>query len=165
MRGRKPKPRALKIVQGNPGKRALNKDEPRPDRAVPPPPKHLPTRTKRVWRAVAAELDAMGVLTAADAMGLELLVYAYEEYRRARDVADVEGSTYRTEGPAGTMFRARPEVAIGADAWRRCRAMLAEFGLTPSSRTRIKVGATEEVDPFEELLRQQGASGGAAKKA
>jgi len=31
MAGRKPKPTALKIIEGNPGKRPLNKNEPKPD--------------------------------------------------------------------------------------------------------------------------------------
>lgn len=165
MRGRKPKPTKLKIVQGNPGKRALNQDEPQPERAIPKAPAHIPARAKKVWKAVATELDAMGVLTVADVLALELLVCSYDEYRRMRDVAETEGATYLTGGESGLMHRARPEIAIGADAFRRCKSMLVEFGLTPSSRSRIKVQGEGEVDPFEELLRQQGAGGGAAKKA
>jgi P27 family predicted phage terminase small subunit len=32
---------------------------------------------------------------------------------------------------------ARPEVAMRSDAWNRMKSMLAEFGLTPSSRSRV----------------------------
>lgn len=35
MRGRKPKPTYLKLLNGNPGKRALNEQEPKPERALP----------------------------------------------------------------------------------------------------------------------------------
>lgn len=35
MRGRRPKPTRLKVLTGNPGKRPLNMDEPRPERAIP----------------------------------------------------------------------------------------------------------------------------------
>ncbi|HZK10243.1 MAG TPA: phage terminase small subunit P27 family, partial [Clostridia bacterium] len=34
-RGRKPKPTALKVLEGNPGKRPLNKNEPQPERKAP----------------------------------------------------------------------------------------------------------------------------------
>jgi hypothetical protein len=35
MRGRRPKPTRLKMLTGNPGKRPLNNDEPRPDVNIP----------------------------------------------------------------------------------------------------------------------------------
>ncbi|MEQ8198694.1 MAG: phage terminase small subunit P27 family, partial [Clostridiaceae bacterium] len=31
-RGRKPKPTAIKVLEGNPGKRPLNKNEPKPEK-------------------------------------------------------------------------------------------------------------------------------------
>lgn len=34
-RGRKPKPTAIKELEGNPGKRPLNANEPRPERKAP----------------------------------------------------------------------------------------------------------------------------------
>ena len=35
MAGRKPKPTAIKELEGNPGKRKLNKKEPKPDKGMP----------------------------------------------------------------------------------------------------------------------------------
>ena len=40
-RGRKPTPTALKVLEGNPGKRKLNDNEPRPDKKAPSCPKWL----------------------------------------------------------------------------------------------------------------------------
>ena len=34
-RGRKPKPTALKLLEGNPSRRALNKNEPQPPTSIP----------------------------------------------------------------------------------------------------------------------------------
>ena len=40
-RGRKPKPTALKVLEGNPGKRPLNENEPKPERKAPECPSWL----------------------------------------------------------------------------------------------------------------------------
>ena len=41
MRGRRPNPTRLKLLTGNPGKRPLNPDEPKPQIAVPECPVEL----------------------------------------------------------------------------------------------------------------------------
>jgi hypothetical protein len=48
MVGRLPKPTALKVLSGNPGKRALNKNEPKPG-GVPTCPSSLDATAKREW--------------------------------------------------------------------------------------------------------------------
>lgn len=96
----------------------------------------------------------MGVLTLADGKALELLCDAYAEYREARSVCEREGMTYESVSEHGSMWRARPEVAIASDAWRRIASMLREFGLTPSSRTKVQTtgeGADKPANPFKEL--------------
>src|SRR6185312_2686519 len=60
MRGRKPKPSALKLLAGNPGKRALNKREPRPRREIPSPPAHLSDGARTAWGALSTRLDRLG---------------------------------------------------------------------------------------------------------
>jgi hypothetical protein len=42
-RGPPPKPTALKLIAGNPGKKALPKDEPKPKVELPSKPRHLTT--------------------------------------------------------------------------------------------------------------------------
>ncbi len=67
MRGRKPVPTALKVVRGNPGKRALNTREAEP---APPatltPPDWLAEDAKREWADKAPMLHRLGLLTEAD---------------------------------------------------------------------------------------------------
>ncbi len=156
MAGRKPKPTHLKILAGNPGKRPLNTEEPKSKRKLLKPPAHLSKEAKKHFKVIAKELDVMGVLTAIDEKALELLIDAYCEYIQAREVVDREGMTYTTCTKTGdTMRRALPEVAIAADAWKRIRTMMAEFGMTPSSRTRITVKPPEAVDPMEDFLKQR----------
>jgi P27 family predicted phage terminase small subunit len=50
----------------------------------------------------------------------------------------------------------RPEVAIAQKASDKCRAFLTEFGLTPASRSRIKLpDAGPPADPFEAFLKSE----------
>jgi P27 family predicted phage terminase small subunit len=169
VRGRKPKPTQLKVISGNPGKRKLNKAEPKPTRGIPDCPEYLPPRAKVAFQQLGERLDAMGVITLADGMALELLAMAYEEWRSANDLildaaelskfeGDVvhykDGMTYDTQSDAGTIIRAHPASRLASDAFKRIRAMLVEFGLTPSSRARVHApaGNNDEADPWAELV-------------
>jgi len=117
-------------------------------------PKHLPESARALWRWLSPRLDEMQTLTQVDGPALELLCDAYAEYRTAREVITRDGATYEAVTEAGaTMHRVRPEVAIASDAWRRVRAMLTEFGLTPSSRSKVSMLGAVPNDPFEDYLR------------
>ena len=61
MAGRKPKPTEMKRAQGNPGRRPLNNNEPKPT-GIPQCPSHLNEVAKREWRRIAPELIALGLL-------------------------------------------------------------------------------------------------------
>ena len=150
-RGRKPTPTHLKVVTGNPGRRPLNGAEPEAQRARPSCPSHASDKAKETWGYVCGILDRMGLLAEPDALALEMLCEAYAEYLAAREELREFGSRYyQTENQAGgVMHRAHPAVAVMQDADRRIRGWLAEFGMTPSARSRVKVdGAKEDDDPL-----------------
>lgn len=138
MPGRKPKPTALKILQGNPGHHPLRKHEPEPRKGIPAAPIGWDEKANATYAALAAQLNAMGVLTDADGTALELLADALMEYRGAREVVRSKGSTYacRTKNN-GMLTRTRPEVRIAESAWKRVSSILTEFGLTPAARTKV----------------------------
>ena len=48
-RGRKPKPTAIKVLEGNPGKRALNEMEPQPEKKAPKCPVWLDKEAKKEY--------------------------------------------------------------------------------------------------------------------
>ena len=50
VRGRKPKPTALKVLEGNPGHRPLNKKEPMPKGKLPRCPEWLEDDAKKEWK-------------------------------------------------------------------------------------------------------------------
>ncbi len=154
MAGRRPKPTALRLLEGNAGKRPLNKKEPKPKRGVPTSPSYLSKRAKEAWVRIGGELEAMGVLTIADGTALEVLVLTYDEWRSAHDaIVDRGGAlSYDCETETGTIVRAYPEVAIRADAAKRLRGMLTEFGLTPSSRSKVAASDQEAEDPLDGFM-------------
>jgi len=152
MAGRRPKPTHLKLIEGNPGKRKLNENEPTPPPGIPKCPSWLSAKAKHAWRYIAPLLDGMGVVTVADKMAIELMCDAYSEYRDARDTVRREGAYYETEsGNGSTMKRLHPAVNHSADAWRRVRLMAIEYGLTAAARSKLSV-TPEKTDDLEELI-------------
>jgi phage terminase small subunit len=86
MKGRKPTPSPLKIIQGNPGKRAINKDEPIASvvDADTPAPDHLGTMASECWVHMVGLLSGSNVITELDLHGLELYCVSYENWRKAQ---------------------------------------------------------------------------------
>ena len=62
MAGRKPKPTAIKKLEGNPGKRKLNTKEPIPAKGMPNCPEWLMPEAKKEWERLADLMNQMGVL-------------------------------------------------------------------------------------------------------
>ena len=58
-RGRKPKPTALKVLEGNPGKRPLNDHEPIPPKGELKCPSWLLPEAKKEWKRLASSLEAV----------------------------------------------------------------------------------------------------------
>ena len=88
MAGRKPKPTALKKLEGNPGKRKLNTKEPVPEKGMPDCPKWLLPEAKEEWKRLCQKLSEMGVLTEIDmaafaACGEERFCQCERSYHRA----------------------------------------------------------------------------------
>lgn len=154
MAGRRPKPTHLKVVTGNPGKRKLNEDEPTPAREIPSPPEHLTGWGMLAWGRLTALLDDMGVLTVADVFALERLCDIYADILQLRNTIAEEGRTYTVQTEGGFLIKAHPAVAMLADADRRFKSYLVEFGLTPAARTKVKVdgGNQKEEDPLNQFF-------------
>jgi P27 family predicted phage terminase small subunit len=168
-KGRKPKPTALKIVTGNPGKRKLNEREPKPGTGRPPLPawldellpdpsegqsgKEARSAIRSAWERVAERCEAMGVLTVADGVALEVISVTLELYRSAVRELIRDGQTCRHELDDGTVKLKRHPAVGTAGQWATLiNALLAKFGLTPSDRVKLVVADEKAVDPFEAFL-------------
>jgi P27 family predicted phage terminase small subunit len=144
------KPTVLKLVEGTYRPDRANSAEPALHVAAPKPPKHLSARARKAWPAVASLLEGMRVLTAAGAFALEALCECYVELVEARETLRANGgATYVT---GGGMLRPHPAAAHAADADRRLRSWLNEFGLTPAARSKVSANADQgETNPFADL--------------
>lgn len=84
-RGRKPKPTKLKELNGNAGKRALNKNEPQFDKIMNiEPPKWLEPLAVEMWQRVIPQLCANDLLTVGYLHNVEAFCTAYARWRQAQ---------------------------------------------------------------------------------
>ena len=153
-RGRKPKPTALKLLEGNPGKRPLNDREPVPPRATLKCPAWLLPEAKKEWKRLAPALEAMGVLTMADLTAFAGYCQAYARWKEAEEFITQHGTIFKT--PSGYVQQV-PQVSIAQQNLKIMQSFCSEFGLTPATRARIIAGAGSEdgasEDPMERLLK------------
>jgi len=85
MRGRKPKPTAIRRLDGNPGKRAFNATDPMPPDSMPTCPPHLSDEAADEWDRLGPVLHAMGVVTMADRVALAAYCQAYGRWVEAEE--------------------------------------------------------------------------------
>jgi len=147
MQGRKPKPTAIKLLEGNPGKRALNHAEPKPRVVLPRPPEHLSDDEKAKWKMTVKELYPLGLITTIDKDALAMYCVIFVRWLKAEKMVREKGEIIKTA--AGNIIQ-NPYLSIANRALDQLNKLGAEFGMTPSSRSRVK---TDLVDPDQELER------------
>lgn len=152
-RGPKMKPTQLKLLSGTVRKHRFNAEEPQPERARPDPPGHLTEPALAEWARVVDEAFALGIMTRLDRGALAAYCQAYGRWvaaetalaRMAERDAVTEGLIIRTK--AGNAIQ-NPLVGAANKAMADMVRYAAEFGMTPSSRTRVAAGADDDDNPF-----------------
>ena len=155
MAGRRPKPTILKLVEGNPGKRKINKSEPKPKRQIPSCPAHMSDAGKVAWGRLSVLLDRMGVLTEADSSALERLCDCYSDILICRESLARDGWTYKTVDAQGnTLIKGNPAATQLRSADSQFKSYLIEFGLTPAARSKVHATPDDdkEADPLQEIF-------------
>ena len=157
-RGPAPKPTAMKILEGNPGKQKLNKAEPKPPvpRALPKPPSRLLREAKKEWNRLAPVLVGMDVLTEIDLAAFAELCqnYAYYLITDNKILALGEQGVYAMQKTTTGYVQQHPLLSLRRQYYEQWRRGLADFGLTPAARSRLMTGegAGGVDDPMERLL-------------
>ena len=153
MRGRKPKPTAIKVLAGNPGRRPVNKAEPRfhvPER-TPSPPAFLSDSAAEVWRDLGKLLRDAGLFTVVDRYALAMFCAVTARWMEAERKLQQAGPVITSD--AGGMYQ-NPWLHVANKAWGQMRQMLSEFGLTPAERSRLKTVVADEEPTLAEMLFQ-----------
>lgn len=148
-KGRKPKPTAIKRLEGNPGNRPLP-NEPVFSAVFPKkPPKWLSKEAKKLWNELVPQLQSIpGLIQCVDISAVELLCESYAQWKDAAQVIQEYGAVFTT--PNG-YIQQRPEVAIAQKNAKLVKELLSEFGLTPSSRSRINIKLPDDDDGFDDF--------------
>ncbi len=155
MRGRRPKPTKLKKLAGNPGKRPLNRREPKAT-GRPVCPDHLDAIARSEWERVAPLLTEMGVLASVDMAALGSYCAAYSVWVQAQLDINLRGLSRKV--PMKGMVT-NPSVRLARDAMDQMRKFMTEFGMTPSSRSRLvgSVVEKQEDNPFANIAAENRA--------
>ena len=149
MTGRKPKPTHIKLVNGNPGHRPLNKHEPVFSDEVPEPPAWLPTFAKEFFLEVRKIIVAANYGSAANIHALTLLAVHLAEIRRCTELIEADGELTGSTMSGGDKIRV--EVSIRLESSKRVQSLLAEFGLTPAAASRIVVPSKQKNNRFDAI--------------
>jgi P27 family predicted phage terminase small subunit len=152
MSGRKPLPTHLKLVKGTARPHRLNPNELKPPLIVPEPPEHLDERAKAKFKSMAAMLAKYGVMTELDAGAISRYCIVWCRWLDAEAEIKRRGPIVKT---TGENIIQNPFLAVANKCMMQMAQIESEFGLTPSSRSRIRMEQqSDTVDPFEEFLNR-----------
>jgi phage terminase small subunit len=151
LRGPAPKPSDLRRFEGNPSRRPFNANEPAYATGVPEKPKKLSRPGAKVWDELVDEMAGAAILRRIDQRALAqlsedeaLLDEAYSGVWQMVDALKRKAKAERKALPGGpllallSMTTGRLAMASVRDLAARVIIERREFGLTPSSRSRIE---------------------------
>ncbi len=141
MRGRKPKPSAIRRRDGNPGKRGYNQAEPVPPEGVPTCPEHLSPVAQEEWHRLAQTLHDMGVFTTVDRAALAAYAQCYGRWVEAEERLRETPTLFKT--PSGYVQQS-PWLGISNRQLELMGRYMTELGMTPAARSRISVDPIPE---------------------
>lgn len=154
------KPTALKILEGNRGRRPLPAREPVYELADIEPPADLSEASKREWERLAPMLQTQRVLTEAD---LAIFGHHCEAVGHLAELREIERQAALDDARFMGKFLVNDAGQISQAPWfvamRQWSAVLiksaVELGLTPSSRTKVQ-SAPEPAEDKIDLAAKYG---------
>ena len=151
MRGRKPKPLRLKVLQGTDRKSDHNEPQPRISSGLPRAPQHLNKVAQKEWRRMVKELHPIGLLTNIDLTALAAYCSLYSLWIDANQQIQKHGTLIKAQ--SGFPMQS-PYLQISNKAQMEMRKWLVEFGGTPSSRRRVDAVPVQEETELEKFLNK-----------
>lgn len=156
--GTKPVPTEVKRLLGNPGKRALPKPGEEPESPIvtslPEPPDWLGEHGQKEWVRVGPYLIDNKMLKESDLVTFGAYCANVDMLIEAK--LDIKKNGMTVWGARGPVRN--PALATFAAATTALRTLAAEFGMTPSSRSRIKLPINDG-KTLAELMGEDGDDG------
>lgn len=161
MRGRKPKPTALKLLNGSakhdPGR--INADEPDVPAGRPDAPSWLGGHAIEGWNLFWDALDGMDASSPVWFAAAVLFADAWKGFRDNRDMCEkFKGEALVSSSGKGTEVKRLAYSAAMHKHKEYLKSMLSEFGMTASSKSRVSGMQSETVDDFEKYLKNRGGA-------
>jgi P27 family predicted phage terminase small subunit len=158
---RVPKPTAIKLIEGNPGRRPLNKNEPKFPIAAIEPPDFLDDIAKGEWHRLAEPLRCQNLLTIFDTHCFAAYCAAYSRWVRAEKLLEQAANLdSKTQGLLVKGERGRwvqnPLIRTANTSMDLMLKTGAQFGVGPAARSQLSLPFGEEEDnPYLEFVRDQ----------
>lgn len=135
------KPTHLKLLEGNKGKRAINKNEPDPEYLNDlTPPEWLPDDAAQVWNEIVPHLRAARVLTKIDVPILCKGCVAFAKYRLATRMLGDDLVINTEKATALNQWMVAQSMAF-----KQAMAVFQQFGMSPAARTRIAINPQDDL--------------------
>jgi len=123
-------------------------------------PKDLSKAAAKEWRSILPQLRLLGVLSQIDSKALAAYCHSFARWMEAEREVErlgivVEEPILMLGEPTGYVrYKKNPAVTISESAMKLMKSFLIEFGMTPSSRSRVRIEKppTEE-DPMDAFLK------------
>lgn len=138
-RGPKPLPSNIHILQGNRSKLPAHKlsDVIQPDINIPECPEHLSERAKQEWQRIAPELEKLGLISNIDRTALAIYCHAYARWVDAEEKLKALGDRGLIDTTPSGYKQIGVWYQISKSAVEQMHKSMGDFGMTPSSRTRV----------------------------
>lgn len=146
--GRKPKPSHIKLVGGNAGKRAMNKNEPKPKGNLKDAPDWLTPSQVEIWDE-AIRSAPYGLLKLLDASVFVTWVVASDLHKQASRKLNEGVMLIKT--PNGMPVQS-PYISILNKQAAIMMKAASEMGFTPSSRSRVEIDKGEQEEAADEFF-------------
>jgi P27 family predicted phage terminase small subunit len=161
LRGPKPTPNVLKLIQGNPGKRPLNlSDGINPPIQVPSPPKWLSSHAAKEWKRIGTELAQLGLIAEIDKASLATYCQTWGDLcdlelafaAQKRMVVDKMGKSdtavmgaYFQKTPTGFLRESAVHKKI-VEMRSELDRYVRNFGLNPAARSRVSASNNAQIE-------------------
>ena len=152
----RPKPTALRLVEGNRSRRPLPKNEPKPRRGIPQPPAQVVADPYAIeeWNRITPELEAVGLLTKVDGTTLAGYCMCVSRWRQAEEAIhrmkarDKLTSALMIKTSNGNAIQ-NPLIGVANRAMNMAIRFAAEFGMSPAARARLEALPHETDSPSD----------------